>query len=483
MGYRLREPVRESKFSSELRVEALSRVVGEDVVRVVLESEGVREERERKLTMRVVVYLVIAMNIFTHVSMGHVMRKLSQGLRFIWHDPEYRLPTEPALTYRRYQLGARPLAALFHQVCKPLATPATNGAYLFGLRLMAIDGTTEDVPDTPENLVAFGKHNGGRGDSAFPQVQAVSLAECGTHAIVDAGFWPCHTSEEVGARRLLRSVGTGMLVMIDRSLYSYDFAVGIRGRGAHVLARMPAHVKPKPVRTLPDGTYLAWIYPAQRKRRKSERTLVRIVEYTLTDPSLPGCGQRYRLVTSLLSHTEYPALELACGYHERWEIEITIDETDTHQRLAGRTLRSLKPVGVIQELYGLLIAHYAIRAVMHEAALAADIDPDRLSFVHAVRVTADAIAEFQMIAPEQLPQLYARLLRDIAAKRLPERRVRSNPRVVKRKMSNFRLKRRGGEPPPQPAAASWRDAVALSGQHTTPNVSTDAPAKTQLCLI
>lgn len=490
MGYRLREPAAERKFSSQLSVEALRRVVSEGEVRAVLEAAGGRARRERKLTMSVMVYLVIAMNLYTQVSLGHVLGKLAQGLRYLWPDPEYRLPTESALTYRRYQLGARPVATLFHRVCQPMATAATRGAFLFGLRLMALDGSTEDVPDTPANAAAFGRPAGGRGPAAFPQVQAVYLAECGTHAIVDAGFWPGAVSEEVGARRLLRSVGPGMLVLFDRGLYAYDLVAGLRGREAQVVGRMPAHVRPTRVRTLPDGTYLAWIYPAERKRRRTERLLVRIIEYTFTDPALPGYGERYRLVTTLLSHAAYPALEVTCGYHERWEVELTIDEVGTHQRLAGRTLRSLKPVGVIQELYGLLIAHYCIRRLMHEAALEADVDPDRLSFVHALRVLQDALPEFEMTAPEQLPALYGRLLRDIARKRLPERRPRSNPRAVKRKMSNFRLKCPGTGRPPQPTVASWRDAVAVCGEPAPaaelagaldPRYA--APREPELCLI
>jgi hypothetical protein len=151
---------------------------------------------------------------------------------------------------------------------------------------------------------------------------------------------------------------------------------------------------------------------------------------------------------------------LACAYHERWEIEVIIDEVDTHQRLAGRPLRSLKPVGVIQELYGLLVAHYAIRFLMHEAALQAGIDPDRVSFVHALHVIHGAIPEFQMTAPEQLPQLYTRLLCDIVDRLLPERRLRSNPRVVKRKMSNFRLKRAVHRSWPQPTLP-FHQAVAV----------------------
>ncbi len=187
---------------------------------------------------------------------------------------------------------------------------------------------------------------------------------------------------------------------------------------------------------------------------------MRIVEYTITDPVLVGYGEVHRLVTTLLNPVVAPALEVACAYHERWESELVIDELDTHQRLAARTLRSLTPVGVIQELYALLIAHYAVRTLMHEAALQAAIDPDRLSFVGALRVLHNAIPEFQMTAPDQLPHLYHRLLRDIAAKRLPPRRLRVNPRVVKRKMSSFRLKRPEHFHPPR-LQGSFCDRLAL----------------------
>jgi len=165
-------------------------------------------------------------------------------------------------------------------------------------------------------------------------------------------------------------------------------------------------------------------------------------------------------VTTLLDPELYPVTDLICTYHQRWEIEITIDEIDTHQRLLPGPLRSLKPVGVIQELYGLLIAHYIIRALMHQAAQQAHLDPDRLSFIGAIRVLQQAVPEFQMTAPEQLPALYQRLLRDIGRKRLPQRRLRSNPRVVKRKMSNFKLKRAEHLAWPQPTA-SFREAIEV----------------------
>lgn len=461
MGYRLRQFDAESKFSSELHLDAIGRAVPMAEIRAALQATGVREARERKLNMVAVMLVTIAMNIYARLSIGEVVRKVARGLRFVWPNPGYVLPKDSALAYRRYQLGARPMVNLFHRVCRPMATPETPGAFLFGLRLMAIDGTVEDVSDTPANVAAFGRHHGNRGDSAFPQVQGVYLAECGTHAIVDAGFWPYHTSERVGGFRVLRSLEKGMLIMWDRGFHDFDMFVNAQKQGAEVLSRLPSLVKPQLVRTLPDGTWLASLRPSEYQRRKrGERLLVRIVDYTILDPALPGYGEHHRLVTTLLDPEVYPALDLACAYHERWEIEVVIDEVDTHQRLAGRPLRSLKPVGVIQELYGLLVAHYAIRFLMHEAACQAGIDPDRISFVHALNVVHDAIPEFQMTTPEQLPQLYTRLLHDIVAGRLPERRMRSNPRVVKRKMSNFHLKRVEHRSWPQPTL-SFRQAVGL----------------------
>jgi hypothetical protein len=462
IGYRLREIKAESKFSQELNLPMIESIVPRATIAAVLAAEGRFTERERKLNLLVTVLLVIMMNLYTADSIGAVLEKMAQGLRYIWPDPDYQVPNASAVSYRRDQVGARPVVALFHQICQPLAEPDTPGAFLFGLRLMAIDGTTEDVPDTPANEAAFGRHESDRGPSAFPQVKGVYLVECGTHAIIDAGFWPAHTSERVGGLRLLRSVTTGMLVMWDRGFHDYDMFVQAQQRGAHVLARLPAHVKPLRLRTLADGSYLAYLRPSDyQRRKKGERLLVRVIEYTLTDPNLPGWSETHRLVTTLLDPDAYPILELVCAYHERWEIEITIDEIDTHQRLLPGPLRSRKPVGVIQELYALLIAHYIIRTCMYQAAQQARLDPDRLSFIGAVRVLQQAVPEFQMTTPEQLPALYQRLLQDIARKRLSPRRLRSNPRVVKRKMSNFKLKRAEHRVWPQPTVPSFREAIEV----------------------
>lgn len=461
MGYRIREIDAESNFCQELRIEMIERVLPATDIAQLLAAEGVAARRVRKLDLLLTVLVIVSMNIYPYLSIGHVIQKLARGLRFIWPDADYNVPQDSAVSYRRYQLGAPVMARLFRHICRPLATPATKGAFCFGLRTMALDGTTEALPDTAANAAVFGRHHTDRGEAAFPQVQCVYLAECGTHVIVDAGFWPIHTSERVGGRRLLRSVTADMLVMWDRGFHEYDMITGVQARQAHVLSRLPAHVKPKRVKRLPDGSWLAYIYPSDyQRRRQGERYLVRIVEYKVTDPALADPNETHRLLTTLLDPVLYPAVDLICAYHERWEIEIAIDEIDTHQRLSAKTLRSLKPVGVIQELYGLLIAHFIIRYLMHEAAVQADIEPDRLSFVHAVELIKDAIPEFQMVAADQREPLYQRLLRDIARRPLPERRNRVNPRVVKRKMSNFLKKRPKHYQWPQPEI-SFREAVVV----------------------
>ena len=255
-----------------------------------------------------------------------------------------------------------------------------------------------------------------------------------------------------------------MLVLLDRGLFAFDQVLCLRNRGAHVLCRLSEQCKPVRLRLLKDGSWLACIFPAKtgssQRHKDEERLLVRLIEYTLTDPALPGYNQRFVLLTTLLDPDRYPARELAVAYHERWEVEVTLDEVETHLHLCDAPLRSKKPVGVLQEVYGLLLAHYAIRFLMHEAALCAGVDPDRLSFTHALRLIGDAVRDFQMVARKGLTWLHGRLVGEIVAGALPERRARSNPRVVKRKMSNFDLKRAEHYNPPK-LAGPFREAVCL----------------------
>lgn len=458
--FRLRQLDPASNFPSHLKLQALERIIPPALLDTVLAELQAFAPRERKLSAQATVWVLIAMNLFLDRSMEQVLAQLARGARLLWPHPDAPLPGSSALTYRRYQLGARPLAALFHRVCVPLATPATPGAYYRGYHLVALDGQTLTVPDSPANAAYFGRHSTGRGPGAYPQVQAVYLGEVGTHAVLDAGFWPCLTSERVGARRLLRSVTSGDLLLYDRGLHEFDLVVGAQARGAEVVGRLPATVKPLPVpgqKPLPDGSWLAWLQPRDRARRAAgEYVLVRIIDYTLADPQRPGYGTRSRLVTTLLDPETAPAQELAELYHERWEIEGIADELETHQ--VGHlpfegplpVLRSRKPVGVMQELYGLLLAHYAVRTLMHEAAQQLEVSPDRISFTRALRVLVDATVEFQIAAPELRPGLYRRLLQDLTRELLPPRRPRSNPRVIKRKMSKWKLKRPRHRNWPQP---------------------------------
>jgi hypothetical protein len=476
-----------AKFTDVLALEALEQVLPHAVLQAAAGEADRPTQRRRKLPADVTLLLCVAMGLFTHEALAVVLAKMVHGLRLFWPDPDIVLAKKSAISQARYRLGARPVVALFHRLCQPLATAQTPGAFFCGLRLVALDGTVEDVPDSPANARAFGRHQSDRGASAFPQVQGVYLSECGTHALLDAGFWPCHTSERVGGVRLLRRVGPGMLLLWDRGFYSFEMIERTRARSAHVLGRVPAGVTLRPRQLLPDGSYWAYIYPADPQRRqRGDHLLVRVIVYTLRDPARPGYGETHRLVTTLLDAQEAPALAVICAYHERWEIELTIDEIDTHQRLVQHPLRSHKPVGVIQELYSLLLAHYAVRALMARAAAQAGLAPTGLSFAHAVELIRVALDDFQLVAPVHHPLLYQRLLRDIAACRLPPRAPRTNPRVVKRKMSKFKLKRGPSAPSTQHLGA-FATAIhilpqALAPQHVLDRPHPDA-APTNACAL
>jgi hypothetical protein len=438
----LRQLAQECKLCQQVDLPALQQVISTEQIRSAVLSCSKQVKRLRKLNAEAVVWVLIASQLFPHLSLGMVLEKITYVLRTLCPHAQEGLAGGSALTYRRYQLGVRPLAALFRAICKPMATPDTPGAFRFGLRLMAIDGHITNVPDTPENAAYFGRSETDRGQSAWPQVQGSYLCECGTHAVVDVGFWPYGTGEQKGATRLLRSVSEGMLVMWDRGLHSYERLEAARKRGAHILVRLPSNIKPEYRCRLEDGSYLVWLaHPDREKKRAGEGMLLRMVIYTLTDPERVGYQETHRLLTTLLDDKFAPALELIEGYHERWEEEILFDEIETHQQRPDTLLRSRKPVGVLQELYALLLAHYAVRFLMLAAAHKAHLDPDRISFVRTVQILEMNLPIWILADPQDLPAHYERLLADIARKPLPPRRARANPRVVKRKMSTFALKR------------------------------------------
>jgi hypothetical protein len=243
---------------------------------------------------------------------------------------------------------------------------------------MAIDGTTVDVADTPENDRAFGRPTAKRGNGAFPQIRILALIETGTHVICDAVIRPYHTGEVPTALRLLRSVGPSVLLLWDRGFHSYEMVRTTRQHEAHFLGRTKRNIVLRPTEILADGSFLAQIYPSPTARQRDEQGIeLRVIEYALDTPAGPG-RENYRLIRSLLDERAFPAELLAATYHERWDIETALDEVTVHQWAHPRPLRSKHPREVVQEVYGLLLAHLAIRTVMHQAALREGIDPDRL---------------------------------------------------------------------------------------------------------
>lgn len=467
MPYRVRQIAPESKLCHECSLEMLETVISQQEILKKLSVQHAFEQRERRLNMVSTITTLLAMSLYPEQSMQEVLKTVMHTPQLLWpqaHEHEAVVPGKTALAYRRHQLGGKPLQQLFHQIAKPLATPQTPGAFAWGYRLMAIDSTVEAVPDTPANAKVFGRFSTGKGACAFPQVRGVYLQECGTHAIVDAGFWPCHPNEQLGAHRLLRSVTPEMLLLLDSGFHGYPLHHAIDGKGAKILSRLPSGDQPQIIKPLEDGSVLAWLQPRTPSKRKQEPALlVRIITYTFTDPAWPGFGQTHRLLTTLLDPVQAPAHDLVQLYHERWEIEIGIDEIDTHQRLLSRTLRSKTPMGVMQELFGCLLVHYAVRALMLQAASQEQgLDVDRLSFTHALCVLKRYLPDFQRIDPNDRPWLQRSLMRELLCNRLPERKLRSNPRVVKRRASKFETKHAEHLNPPQPKkGTTFRDLILL----------------------
>lgn len=386
-------------------LEALEAAIPDEAVEAAIEATGTRERRRRRLPTHLVVTLVVAMGLWASESMRHVLAEVVAGWRegaasdrATWH-----LPSTAAIVQARRRAGARLLRELFRAVAGPIAAARTRGAFLGGLRLMAIDGTTIDVADTPENDRAFGRPTTGRGAGAFPQIRVRALIETGTHVICDAVIRPFRSGEVPTALRLLGAVGPGMLLLWERGFHSYEMVRATLERQAHFLGRTKRNIVLRPTEILADGSFLAQIYPSPEARRRTEQgTELRVIEYALDTPAGPG-REKYRLITSLLDERTFPAEQLAATYHERWEIETALDEVKVHQWAHPRPLRSKHPREVVQELYGLLLAHLAIRTAMYQAAWRDGIDPDRLSFTGALRVLRRAIPRAQRTPTDRLP--------------------------------------------------------------------------------
>jgi len=369
-----------------------------------------QERRTRSLPAHLVVSLVIAMSLWSSDSMRAVLKNLIDGLSEAWIrvGRYWKAPCKSAITQARQRLGPRVMSQLFHQLVRPMATAETIGAFLKGLRIVVIDGTTFDVPDSDINSRVFGRPGTRPGTTAaFPKVRLVILIEAGTHLIFDGLMCPYRMGERIRALKLLRSVTAGMLLMWDRGLHSYAMVQATLAKRCDYLGRLPANVKFLVEEPLVDGSYLSWIYPPGKLRKQGGKPIqVRVIEYTIEQQDKPQEQLTYRLITSLLDIENFPATLLVQEYHQRWEVENTIDEIKIH--LIGRKtpIRSGNPREVVQEVYGWLLGHWAVRFLMFQAASEAHIAPLRLSFTGTLRVIRRAIPKFQRLPEEEFPLFY-----------------------------------------------------------------------------
>lgn len=365
----------------------------------VLKQTNRASVRERDLPAHVVVYYVIALALYMRSSYREVLRCLLEGVQWLL-DPSVKVKVagKSGISQARSRLGAEPLKKLYDAVVTPIAEKRTKGAWFRQWRLVSLDGSTLDVADTVENDAAFGRPGASRGSSAFPKIRFVALLENGTHVLWAAHMDQYATGELTLAEKVIPSLRQGMLCMADRFFPSYKLWGMAAKTGADLLWRTRQNARLGAEKRLSDGSYLSRIYASTSDWRNGRKgIIVRVIDYRLKD--VEGAEPLYRLITTILDHKQAPAKELAALYHERWEIETALDELKTHLRGAQIVLRSKTPELVRQEFFGLMMAHFAIRGLMHEAALKADEDPDRLSFLHAVRVVQRRMARYAAIPP------------------------------------------------------------------------------------
>jgi len=365
----------------------------------VLSNTGKSSIRQRDLPAQVVVYYVIALALYMQSSYREVLRCLLEAVQWL-RDPSLgvRVAGKSGISQARTRLGWEPLRQLHDELVKPVAVPNTRGAWYRSSRLVSLDGSTLDVADEKANEEAFSRPGASRGSSAYPQIRFVSLVENGTHVLFGSQMDSYRTSEITLAKAVLPRMRSGMLCLADRNFFGFELWKLAQATGADLLWRMKKNMRMAREKLLADGSYLSHVYPSERDwRHKTNGILLRVIDYRLE--GIEGSEPIYRLATTVLDPGKAPAGELAALYHERWEIETAFDELKTHLRGAKIVLRSKTPDLVRQEFYGLLMAHFAIRGLMHEAALNADEDPDRLSFLHAVRVIRRKMAVYGAIPP------------------------------------------------------------------------------------
>lgn len=375
-----------TRITDYISLGVISKTFPREQIMAAIRDTGKSSQRQRDLPAHVVCYYVIALSLYMRSSYREVLRCLLEGIQWL-KGPEtlVRVAGKSGISQARKRLGLEPMKRLHDELVKPIATKETKGAWYRGWRLVSIDGTVFDVADTEENASYFKKPGASRGSAAFPQVRLVALVENGTHALFGSRFGVVRTAESTLAHEVVESLEPGFLCLADRNFFSFRLWNRARETGADLVWRVKGNAVLPIEKRLDDGSYLSHVFPNSYDRKVNRNGVaVRVVEYRLKGAS--DTAEVYRLITTILDPESAPAKELAALYHDRWEIETAFGELKTQLRGAGIVLRSKTPELVLQECYGLLMAHYAIRGLMHEAALKDDVDPDELSFVHAVRV-------------------------------------------------------------------------------------------------
>jgi hypothetical protein len=392
-----------SRITDHISLGVIAKFFPRERIDSVLAATGRATKRQRDLPGHVVIYYVIALAIYMQVSYREVLRCLLEGIRWLQGpNGHIQVTGKSGISQARKRVGSEPLQVLHDELVGPIAVRGskrtTEGAWYRTWRLISLDGSTLDVADTKENELAFGRPKASRGQSGFPQIRIVSLVENGTHVLFGSRMAGYNTGEITLTREVIGFLTKGVLCLADRNFFGYKLWKQAQETGADFLWRVKKNLKLPCLRRFRDGSYMSRIYASDKDRRHDKDGIdVRVIEYTLE--GVPDAEPLYRLITTILIPKEAPAKELAALYHDRWEIENAFDEFKTHLRGAKIVLRSKRPELVVQEFYGFMMAHFAIRGIMHEAALKANEDPDRLSYVHSVRVIRRKLISFAAIPP------------------------------------------------------------------------------------
>jgi hypothetical protein len=398
------------RLTDHLSIGVLTATVPRFVVDEVIAAGSRKEKRSRLSPAHVVVYFVMALALFRD-GYDEVIRSLVHGLRFArtW-SKAWQVPTTGALSQARVRLGEQVMRDLFRRLARPLATPATPGGWLGPWRLMAIDGVMLDIPDTAANLADYAKAVGGT-RRPYPQVKVVGLGECGTHAILDAALGSIRQGERELATPLTRSLEENMLVMADRGFFSYELWRTYLLTGAQLLWRLTKTTHLPVLQVLPDGSYLSEIKSFRGPGRTripwnkvddpmlATHIPVRVIEYQIDAGDGLTHLEEFRLITTILDPADVDARELAACYTQRWEFESSLREIECQLLEPGSTLRSKTPEMIRQEIWGLFLTHYAVRAFMAQAADTIDIDPDRLSTVRAINIIRRSVTDPAEFSP------------------------------------------------------------------------------------